>query len=429
MKNTSTVKPDRGWLKRYIPLFLGQTFSLLGSTLVQFAIVWWLTQSTGSSAILASGTIAIIVPGALLGPFLGTLVDRLDRRLVLIVTDAIITLGTIFLMVMFWLDLIQVWQVFVVFSISSLFGSMQWTANTAVMSTIVPDDQLTRVQGITTTLQAGVNIAGPPLGALLMGVLPIYGVLSIDVITAVIAIAILGMLRLPKVIRHDEHAVTPKRMWLDFREGLHFILHWRGLLYVIIAFALINAVLEPIFTFFPLLVTQYFGLGALELGSINAAWGLGMVAGGVLISVWGGFKKKINTMIFSNLFMGVFLGVLSLAAPNQFWLAVVAIFFAASANPLNNASVMALLQSRIPQHMQGRVLSLASSMVSITIPISLAIAGPLAEITGVHPWYWIGTFGLILISLLFFIKPIRTIEEQELPAAFREAETVPVIGE
>ncbi|NSW53951.1 MAG: MFS transporter [Anaerolineae bacterium] len=415
-----TPAPDRGWLKLYIPLFVGQIFSLLGSTLVQFAIVWWLTETTGSSAILASGTIAIIVPGALLGPFLGTLVDRLDRRLVMIANDTIITLGTIFLMLMFWLDLIQVWHVFVVFGLSSLMGSMQWTANTAVMSTIVPDTQLQRVQGITTTLQAAVHIAGPPLGALLMGLLPVYGVLAIDVVTAVIAIVILSLLRLPKVVRHDEGAVTPRRMWTDFKEGLRFILAWRGLFYVIIGFALMNAILEPIFTFFPLLVTQYFGLGALELGSINAAWGLGMVAGGLLMSAWGGFKKKVNTMIIGNLVMGLFLAIVAAAAPHQFWLALVGIFLTASANPMNNAASMSLLQSRVPKHLQGRVLSLASSMVTITIPISLAIAGPLAEVTGVHPWYWIGAVGMIVISVAFLLmKPIRTIEEQELPETFR----------
>jgi len=185
-----------------------------------------------------------------------------------------------------------------------------------------------------------------------------------------------------------------------------------------------NAIHEPIFTFFPLLVTDYFGRGALELGSINAVWGLGMVAGGLLMSIWGGFKKKINTMILSNLLTGVFLGIVAAASPNQFWLALVGIFLMASVNPLGNASSMAILQSRVPKHLQGRVLSLASSMVGISTPISLAIAGPLAELTGVHIWYWIGAIGMVILSSLFyFVKPIRTIEEQQLPESLCAAET------
>ena len=139
---------DRSWLKSYIPLFIGEAFSILGSVLVQFAIVWWLTDTTGSATTLASGSIAIIVPGALLGPFLGTLVDRLDRRWVLVITDAIISLGTIFLIIMFWLERVEIWHIFVVFGISSIFGSLQWSAMQAVTSTIVPEEHLQRMQKV-----------------------------------------------------------------------------------------------------------------------------------------------------------------------------------------------------------------------------------------------------------------------------------------
>ena len=401
------------WLKTYIPLFLGESISLLGSIIVQFSIVWWLTETTGSATILATGSIFIMLPGALIGPFLATLVDRMDRRWVLVITDAIISLGTIFLMLMFWLDTIQIWHIFLVFAISSVFGNMQWSAVAAVTSTIVPEEQLQRVQGANTTLQSVFNIGGPVLGATLMGLLPIYAVLSVDMITAVIAIALLWVLKIPKVVKSTQEPVSPAGMWRDFKDGFRFVTHHRGFLYLIIAFALMNFFLEPLFTFFPLLVTDYFKKGVFELSLIDTFWGIGMVIGGLIMSAWGGFKRKIKSIILGNILFGIFVGVIAIAPPEMFWLALVGVFLMAMSNSISNAPIMALLQTKVPKEIQGRVFSLTQSLVTITIPLSLLIAGPIADVTGVHIWYWIGAVGMLAICGLQFLKPIYTLEDQE----------------
>lgn len=405
--------PDRAWLKTYIPLFLGESVSLLGSIIVQFAIVWWLTETTGSSTVLASGSIFIMLPGSLFGPFLATLVDRMDRRMLLVVTDAIISLGTIFLVFMFWLDIIEIWHIYLVFGISSIFGNMQWAAVTAVTSSIVPDDQLQRVEGMTVTVQSLFNLAGPVLGAALVSLLPIYGVLSIDVITASIAILLLLTLKIPKVVRHDERAITPSAMWRDMTEGFKFIVAHQGFLYLILVFALFNFFLQPIFTFLPLLVTDYFGKGVAELGYLQSALGLGMVLGGLIMSVWGGFKRKIHTIIFGNLFFGLFIAVIAIASPDMFWLSVIGVLLMSISNPIMNSPILALLQSKVPLEIQGRVFSLAQSLVTLSIPLALGIAGPIAEKTGVHVWYWVSCIGTVAATGLLFLKPIFTLEDQE----------------
>ena len=418
---------NKTWLKSFIPLFLGESFSMLGSVLVQFAIVWWLTDTTGSATVLASGSIAIIVPGALLGPFLGTLVDLIGRRWVLVITDSLISLGTLFLIIMFRLERIEIWHIFVLFGISSLFGSMQWSAMQAVISTIVPDEHLQRLQGLTTTIQSAITIGAPPLGALLMSVLPVYQVLSIDVGTAVFAIALLWLVKIPKVVQSTEKVVSIGGMWRDCREGFSFLVHWRGMFYLILVYALVSMLIEPIFTFLPLLVTEHFGLGALELGFINTAWGIGMVAGGLVMSIWGGFKKKIKTNIFGNMMFGIFMLPIAMARPDMYWLALIGIFLSGMSSALSNAPIMAILQSKVPKHMQGRVFSLVMSMVQISIPISLAIAGPIADSVGVRPFYWVGSIGMILLSGFMLIKPIRTIEEQEFDERFlQDDEAMPM---
>ena len=406
---------SKAWLRNYIPLFFGESVSMLGSFVVQFAITWWLTVTTGDPSILANGTIFIRLPGALLGPFLSSVVDRLDRRLVLAVTDAIISAGTIFLVAMFWLDRVKIWHIFLVFGISSIFGNIQWSAVTAVTSSIVPKEHLQRTEGLTVTVQSLFTLAGPMLGALLIETfaLPVHIVLSIDVITAAIAILLLLAIKIPKVVKPAESAITISSMWHDMAEGFGFIFSNKGFLYLIGIFAFINLALNPVFTFMPLLITDYFHMGASELGWLQAAGGAGMGLGGLVMAIWGGFKRKMNTIIFGNALFAVFLIMLAAASPNTYWLALVAFFLASVSQPITNSPIMAILQSKIPHALQGRVFTLTISLISVTQPLILLVAGPVARITGVHFWYWIGAIGMSITTLLFFIRPVYRIENQD----------------
>ncbi len=153
------------WKKRFFLIWTGQAFSLLGSGLVQFALVWWLTRTTGSATVLAGATLAALLPEVFLGPFAGALVDRWNRRLVMIFADAAIALVTFGLVILFWQGNIQVWHVFVALFIRSLGGAFHWPAMQASTSLMVPDDQLARISGINQALRGGMNIIAPPLGA------------------------------------------------------------------------------------------------------------------------------------------------------------------------------------------------------------------------------------------------------------------------
>lgn len=388
---------------------------MLGSFVVQFAITWWLTVTTGDPSILANGTIFIRLPGALFGPFLSSVVDRMDRRLVLAVTDAIISAGTIFLVVMFWLDKVQIWHIFLVFGISSIFGNIQWSAVTAVTSSIVPEEHLQRTEGLTVTVQSLFTLAGPMLGALLIETfaLPVHIVLSIDVITATIAILLLLTIKIPKVVNPPETAITLTSMWHDMTEGFGFIFSNKGFLYLIGIFAFINLALNPVFTFMPLMITDYFHMGASELGWLQAAGGAGMGLGGLVMTIWGGFKRKMNTIIFGNALFALFLIMLASASPNLYWMALIAFFLASVSQPISNSPIMAILQSKIPHDLQGRVFTLTISLVSVVQPLILLVAGPVARITGVHFWYWIGAVGMSVATLLFFIPSVYRIEDKE----------------
>ncbi|MBL8051479.1 MAG: MFS transporter, partial [Anaerolineales bacterium] len=192
MENT-----NQNWARRFYTLWTGQALSLLGSQLVQFAIIWYLTQETNSATTLAIASMMGLLPTVLLSPFIGTWVDRGNRRLLLIVADATVAIATLILAILFALDLVQVWHIYVALFIRAVAGGFHQSAFGASVVLLVPKDQLARVQGFNQALHGGLNIISAPLGAYLLEVLSMQGILGIDVSTAILAIVILLFFQIP----------------------------------------------------------------------------------------------------------------------------------------------------------------------------------------------------------------------------------------
>ena len=165
-------RPAR-WAPRFFAIWTGQAFSLLGSMLVQFALVWWLTQTTGSATVLAMATLVAVLPGIVIGPFAGALVDRWNRRLIMIVADSLIALVTLWLIYLYATGRMQVWQVYVAMFLRAALGGFHWPAMQSSTSLMVPKEHLARVAGLNQTMMGVMNIISPPLGALLLSVLPL----------------------------------------------------------------------------------------------------------------------------------------------------------------------------------------------------------------------------------------------------------------
>src|SRR4030043_2057334 len=188
MDANATLEKPKSWAPRFFTIWTGQAFSLFGSQLVSFAVIWWLTQTTGSATVLASATLVGLLPQVILGPFTGTLVDRWSRRLTMIVADSLIALATVFLAVLFALGHVQIWQVYALLFVRSVCGGFHWPAMQASTTLMVPKEHLARIQGLNQMLQGGMSIASAPIGALLLVLLPMAGLLASDVFTAVLAI-------------------------------------------------------------------------------------------------------------------------------------------------------------------------------------------------------------------------------------------------
>jgi len=280
-ENKSTHS-DRKWLRNYLPMGIGQIVSLVGSALVQFALVWYVTKQTGSATVLATATTAALVPNILLGPFVGALVDRWNRKLVMISADLVVALATVVLAMLFATGAIQIWHIVAILLTRSAAGVFQGPARIAATTLMVPKEHLSRLGGINQAVDGMITVFSPALGALLLELLPMQGVLAVDIITAAIAIALLiFFVRVPQPkTKPKADKVTPRSLMADVREGIRYIVTWPGLFLMIVMASLLNMFLAPGANLLPLHVTTFFGKGAQELAWLQAAMGIGALSAG-----------------------------------------------------------------------------------------------------------------------------------------------------
>jgi MFS transporter, DHA3 family, macrolide efflux protein len=402
------------WKLPFFSIWTGQAISLIGSQIVQFALVWWLTERTGSATVLAMATLVAMLPMIVFGPFAGALVDRWNRRLVMICADGAVALATLWLAYMFWNGAVEIWQVYLVMFLRSLGGSFHWPAMQASTTLMVPGQHLTRVAGLNQTLNGALSIVGPPLGALAMSLLPIASVMMLDVGTALLAIVPLLFVRVPQppVLAHSAAGAAKPSLWADVRQAVRYIGAWPGLLALIVAAMVIKIALTPAFSLMPLLVYQHFGGGAAQLSLMQAILGAGIVAGGLLLSVWGGFRRRIYTLLLGLLVLSAGLLVLGLTPAPAFALGLAAALVMGLAIPLIDGPLFAIMQANVAPAMQGRVFMLMVSLISLTSPIGLAIAGPVSDLVGLQVWYVVAGLLCGAIGLAGFFIPVMLNIEQ-----------------
>ena len=398
-------------MKPFLVIWSGQAVSLLGSAIVQFALIWWLTQETGSATVLATASLVGLVPPVLLGPFAGVLVDRWNRRLTLLFADGLVAAATIVLAYLFWIDVIAVWHVFALLFVRAVGGAFHYPAFQASTTLMVPQAQLTRIQGFNQVLEGSLSIVAAPIGAVLLAVLPMQGVLAIDVITAVFAILPILFIAIPQPPKQPSASVKSRSFWSDMREGLNYVRGWTGLMLLIMMAMIVNLMLVPSSALLPLLVTDHFGGDALQLSFLNSGFGIGIVAGGVTLGVWGGFKRRIITTMSGLIGLGAGFLLVGFASVNMFWMAIVGTLIAGGMIAFVNGPVRAIMQTVIAPEMQGRVLSLVVSLASAMSPIGLMIAGPAADLLGIRFWF---VFAGVVTSFVgiagFFIPSLINIE-------------------
>jgi DHA3 family macrolide efflux protein-like MFS transporter len=415
MATQFSIEDDVNWQGRFFTIWGGQALSLLGSQLVSFAIIWYLTVESGSATVLAIASMVGLLPNVILGPLVGPLVDRWNRRRIMIIADSIIAIATLALAYIFAVGSVEFWQIYLLLFIRAVASGFHGPSMSASTSLMVPVEHLTRIQGLNQMLNGGLNIISAPLGALLLEVLPLQGILAIDVVSALFAIAPLFFLDVPQPDRAESVALSGEEasFWADFKAGFRYVLSWKGLLIVALMASLVNFMLTPAFSLIPLLVNGYFGRDAIAFGTMEALFGVGVIVGSLLLGVWGGFNRRIVTAMIA--LFGIGIGTLSIGflPPSAFAWAVVAFSFVGFVLPIANGSLGGLMQATVAPDIQGRVFTLTSSLASGMSPIGLAIAGPVSDALGKQTWFIVGGVTCILMAVVGVLMPaVMNIEDE-----------------
>ena len=406
----------KGWLRNYLPMGIGQIVSLVGSALVQFALVWYVTKQTGSAAVLATATTAALLPNILLGPFVGALVDRWNRKLVMIIADLVVALATVVLAMLFATGAIQIWHIVAILLTRSATGVFQGPARIAATTLMVPKEHLSRLGGINQAVDGMITVFSPALGALLLELLPMQGVLAVDIITAAIAIALLiFFVRVPQPKNKPKaDKVTPMSLMADVREGIRYIVTWPGLFLMIVMASLLNMFLAPGANLLPLHVTTFFGKGAQELAWLQAAMGIGGIVGGLLLGIWGGFRRRVWTVLMGILGIGAGMLIFGLIPANRYIISLIFMGMVGFMASISNGSFGPLLQTKVPPEVQGRVFMLLSSLTMAMMPIGLFLSAPIADHFGTQVSYIVGGSACLIIGLLGLMdKRVNTLDLQQ----------------
>ena len=399
-------------MKKFFILWASQSASMFGSAVVGFALAWYLTTETGSATVLATSMMVAMLPQIILGPFIGPFIDRWNRKKIMVFADLAVMALTLVLVLLFYTNTIQIWHIYVVMAGRGIGGAFQYPAMAASVPMIVPEKHLARANGLNMTLQGLINIVGPPAGAFLMEAFPMQGVLSVDIITAVIAVGCLLPLGIPQPPRTT---LSVKSNYIgEIMQGFRYIWSWRGLTILLLLAAMINFFINPLFSLLPIFVTEHLGGDVLKFGWLGTAFGAGIIAGGLLLGIWGGFKRRILTSFTGIAAASLTMIGFGFTTEDLYIMGVALIFLTGSGIAIANAPIGAIIQAVVARDIQGRVFSVMGSITGMMTPLGLAIAGPVADAIGIRLVFYIGGAAvLILILAGFFSRDLMNIEKQK----------------
>ncbi|MGI6451492.1 MAG: MFS transporter [Desulfitobacteriia bacterium] len=373
---TTHLPQDNGssW-KRKITLFLiSQSISLFGSSVVSFAVIWYITLQTSSGKWVMLFTICSLLPQVLISLWAGVWADRHNRKHLIMLADGFIALATFSLVLAMWAGYESLELLLLIALARSLGAGIQTPAVSALFPQIVPKDKLTKVQGINQTLNSVLLLLSPAVGGLVLGFRGIAWAFMLDVITALLAIVVLSLLQVEKVARPEGKTAV----LAELRQGIAYAFNHKLLRLVLLCFGISFILITPAAVLTPLLVERSFGSDVWRLTANEMVWTIGSLLGGVFVSLKGDFKDKIRTVALCLVAFGITFGLLGVARNFIVYLLIMGIagFFM----PLIATAQTVLLQENVEAAMMGRVFSLVQIVAGSAMPIAILFFGPLADI-------------------------------------------------
>ncbi len=403
------MKSKTNWKRDYFTILGGQAVSLITSGILQMALIFTITDMTGSATMLSVASLAGFLPYALLGPFIGVLVDRHNRKTVMILADMVIAAAGAALAVTALFTELQIWMIMGALFVRSLGAAFHSPALGAATPLIVPQEMLVKYGGYSQSLQSVSYIVSPALGALLYAVWDISAIIALDVGGAVIASAAVALVHIP---RPKSQAQQQGRFFSEMKQGFAAIRQHKGLLALLLVGAVYLLIYMPINALYPLMSMGHFKGTPMHASIAEMAFAAGMVAGGFILGLWGGFKKRTLTIFGSILLMGAALAVSGLLPSGGFIAFAACCLAMGFSAPFYSTVQTAMFQQMIEPQYLGRVFSLTGSLLSLVVPLGLVISGMLADRVGVPLWFLISGVLITCTALLILaLRPIRQLDQ------------------
>ncbi|MEL7975905.1 MFS transporter [Isoptericola sp. F-RaC21] len=435
--SSSTMNDDRdddmpGW-KRNVAIFLtGQTISLLGSMLVQFAVMWHLTIVTQSGSVLMLSIVFGMLPQAFVSIFGGVWADRHSRKLLIIGADSAIATITLALALLMLSGVDDLWLIYVALAVRSTFAGIQTPAVNAMVPQIVPAPQLIRVNGINQSIQSGMMLLAPVVAAAIYASFDIVAVFFVDVVTALVGVGMLLLVTVPRLVRRDEAGtaaddVVPEKpsYFGDLAAGVRYVRGHGAVKWLMTIFATTMVLIGAPSYLTPLMVTRTFGEEVWKLTTNEVFWAAGMLAGGLAMAVVGTrVTNRVLLIVGSTLAAGVF--TVGLGLSTHLWVFFGLGLLVGTTFTLMSAPSMAILQETVEPEMQGRVFGFVGIVMTVAMPLSMVVFGPLADRYSVQVLLVVA--GTLLVAFVAAVLSVPS-ARRSLAAIARPAEPVDAVPE
>ncbi len=364
-------------MKAFLVIWIGQFISILASGMTGFAFSIWLYQQTESATAMGLMQVFYITPFLLMSPLAGVMVDRYSRKLMMMISDITASIGTLFILVLYLTGELQFWHLYIAAALNGIGNTFQWPAYSAAISLIVPKEQLGRVNGMMSLMEAGPGILAPLAAGFFLPLIGIQGILLLDVATFLFAILTLGYVMIPQPQATEEGKQSRGSFLKEALFGFEYIFKRPSLLGLQLIFLAANLFSGIGFTLLAPMILAKTSQNSLIFGSVQSAMAAGSVGGGIIMSIWGGFKRRVHGVLLGWILLGIGMMVMGFGSGISIW--IFAAIFINLFSPLINSSNQAIWQSKVHPDLQGRVFSSRRLIAWLTTPISPIIAGTLAD--------------------------------------------------
>lgn len=399
---------QKNWLSVIAVIWIGQAVSMVTSYAAGYAVVWYVTESTGSALMLSLMTIAVMLPVGLISPFGGIVADKHNRKTIMIIADGAIGVISLVAGILILLGDVSLVLLMVVCVARAVGQSFHSPAMMATMPMLVPDKHLLRINTLDQLLASIASIGAPAFGIFLYTTLGFSAVMFLDFAGACAAILGLVFAKIPTVV---DASAEKQHVLANLRDGWRAVAKTRG---VVLLWAMVTIgmmIFSPLSAVFPLMTYDHFGGNGYMASLVEAAFGVGMLVGSGILIVWGGGKRLALLIAIAAIIVGATTAACGFLPPDGFMAFVVLVTVMAMACAWFNGPTMTLTQRHVPDEKMGRAMGLLNAVMGLASPIGVALGGVLAEVMGIAPFFLVDGLACLILGLVAYLpRSIRALD-------------------